>query len=182
MFAVPQEGDAVGNLKNLIEPVADVNDPDTLRFQFVDHPEQSLGFAGGEGGAGFIHHDDAGILRECLGDLDDLLLGDGEAVALGIDRHLHADPLEQCLRPCLLAGAGNEADAAGFLSEENILAGGQVRDEVELLINDPDAGRLRSLRGGDGGRLAIDLDRALVRLMGAAENLDERAFAGAIFA
>ena len=112
VLAVPQEGDAVGDLKNLIEPVADINDPDTLRFQFVDHPEQSLGFAGGEGGAGFIHHDDACILRECLGDLDDLLLGDGEAVALGVDRHLHADALKQCLRPRLLAGEGNEADAS----------------------------------------------------------------------
>ena len=30
-----------------------------------------------------------------FGDLDDLLLGDGEAVALGVDRHLHADALKQ---------------------------------------------------------------------------------------
>ena len=56
-----------------------------------------------------------------------------------------------------------------------------MRDEVELLINDPYAGGLRSLRGGDGGRLAVDLDRAFIRLVGAAENLDERAFACTVF-
>ena len=177
MLTIPQEGDAVGDLENLVKPVADVNDPDILRFQFVDHTKQSLGFARGEGGAGFVHDDDTGILRESLSDLDDLLLGDGEAVALGIDRDLHTDAIKQRLRPCLLAGAGNEADASRFLPKEDIFTGGQVRDEVELLINDPYAGGLRSLRGGDGGRLAVDLDRAFIRLVGAAENLDERAFA-----
>ena len=44
VLTIPQEGDAVGILKS-VKPVAYVNDPDILRFQFVDHTKQSLGFA-----------------------------------------------------------------------------------------------------------------------------------------
>ena len=124
-------------------------------LEFINNPEKSFGLAGWKGSAGFVHDDDACVLGECLGDLDNLLLGDGELAALDLDRNVNADALKQ--RPSLLwfVPLGNKADAAGFLSEENVFAYGQIGNKIEFLINDANAGGLRWLRRGDVGRLAI---------------------------
>ena len=90
--AVAQHHDAVGNGKNLLEPMTDVNDAQPLAFKVANDLEQPLDFLRRQSGAGLVHDQDAGVGRQGLGDLDDLLLGHREiaAKAVGVDGHADA--------------------------------------------------------------------------------------------
>ena len=109
--AVAHHRDAIRDLKDLVQAVADVDDADALRLQLADDREQAVDFLQRQRGARFVHHDDPSILRQRLGDLDDLLLGDGQRAAdrLGIERH--AESLEELLRSLMFAASvvSNEA-------------------------------------------------------------------------
>ena len=95
MAAVAQHGDPIRDGVDFIQPMADVNNADALRAQFAHYLEQALDLARSERGGGFIHHNDACLLRKCLGDLDDLLLGHGKVAAERVRINLHADPIKQ---------------------------------------------------------------------------------------
>ncbi len=51
-----------------------------LIAQAQDELEQALGFPRGEGGGGFIHHQNAALTVERAGDLHLLLFGDGQVI------------------------------------------------------------------------------------------------------
>jgi hypothetical protein len=79
-------------------------------------------------------------------------------------------------------GGADEAVPHPLAPEEDVLPHGEFGDEVELLVDDRDAGRLR-----DGGRRdvpgpAVQEDLAPVRVVGPAQDLDEGALAGAVLA
>src|SRR6185437_2412425 len=57
-----------------------------------------------------------------------------------------------------------------------------VRRERELLVDGDDAEPLRVLRRGEGRRLAVQRNRAGVRLLRARQDLQQRRFAGAVLA
>src|SRR5262249_3539161 len=69
----------------------------------------------------------------------------------------------------------------GLVSEHDVLRDRQLRDEAELLIDRRDAERLRVARRVDGDGAPVDLDRARVAPVGAAEDLHQRRLAGAVF-
>src|ERR1043166_2243268 len=58
----------------------------------------------------------------------------------------------------------------------------QVRTQTALLKNDADPRRGRNVWVGELHRLAVEQDRAAVRLMDAGQEVDQRALAGAVFA
>jgi hypothetical protein len=73
--------------------------------------------------------------------------------------------------------AAREAEIA----DDNVLADGQGREEIELLVNDPDSEPLRIARIADLDRMAVDRDARGVRRRGPGEYARERALAGAVF-
>ena len=75
--AVTQGDDAVGHLGNLGKPMGDINHPDALVAEIADGGQEPLGFGTGQRAGGFVEDKDPGVLREGLGDFDELLLGDG---------------------------------------------------------------------------------------------------------
>ena len=79
IFAVAQDRDAVGDLLQLVHLVRDVDDADAARLQFADDLEQfgDLGVVQRRGR--LVHDQHARVERQRLGDLDHLLLGDGQA-------------------------------------------------------------------------------------------------------
>ena len=83
--AVAQHGHAVGELEDLRELVADVDDADAAVAQALDHDHQAADVGVGERRGRLVHDEDAGVLGERLGDLDPLAVGDGEGADLGVD-------------------------------------------------------------------------------------------------
>ena len=76
MPAVTQDGDAIGQPKDLVHLVRDVEDRDAVGSQSPDDLEQPFGLRFGERAGWLIHDEDAGSFRESLRDLDQLLIAD----------------------------------------------------------------------------------------------------------
>ena len=69
-----------------------------------------------------------------------------------------------------------------LVAEEDVLGDGEAVDDVELLVHRRDAEVERGGRAGDGDRLALPEDLALVGAVGARQHLDERGLAGTVLA
>ena len=80
--AVTQHRDAIPDQLHLFQLVGDVDDADALRFDVADGLEERFGLLAAEGGRWFIHDEDFGVLRQCHGDLEHLLLGNGQIAHL----------------------------------------------------------------------------------------------------
>src|ERR1039457_3687358 len=55
-----------------------VDDRDSTLLQPANNGEQALRLVVGKRGGRIVHHPDAGVLRQCCCDLDDLLMGNAE--------------------------------------------------------------------------------------------------------
>ena len=88
---VAHHGDAVGDQRQLFQPVRDVDDADAAVAELADDAEQFLDLRLGERGGRLIHDEHFGVERQRLGDLDHLLLGDGEIGDLdgGVEVQVH---------------------------------------------------------------------------------------------
>ena len=75
-----------------------------------------------------------------------------------------------------------QAVAAKFAAEEDVLGDRAEGDEIDLLVDRADAAVLRLLGRGELDRLAAEDDLAGVVAVGAGEHLDQRRFAGAVLA
>jgi hypothetical protein len=124
------------------------------------------------------------LLADGARDLDQLPLPDAEIGDAGgrveIDLRLVEDG----------AGASvdrvpvEEPEALRRVAEEQVLGDGHLGDQGQLLIDHRDAGGVGVARRGEPGRLAAHQQLALVAAvrMEAAEQLDQRALAGAVLA
>ena len=76
--AVAHDRDAVGDLLQLLQAVGDVDDAHALTAQLASDAEELVDLRIGQRGRRLVHDQDGGVERERLGDLDHLLLGDGQ--------------------------------------------------------------------------------------------------------
>ena len=74
------------------------------------------------------------------------------------------------------------AAAADLVAEVDVLRDRQVLGEVELLVDQHDAGGLGLARADEAPLLSVDRDAALGRRFVAGEDLHQRGLAGAVFA
>ena len=65
--AVAQNGDALGDLEDLVETMADENDADAGTLQLADQGEQRIDLVPGQGGRRLVHDDELGIRRQARG-------------------------------------------------------------------------------------------------------------------
>ncbi len=80
-------------------------------------------------------------------------------------------------------GAGVVADAVQLLgAEDDVLEDAEVVGEHEVLEDHADAGGDRVSRRRERDLLAVDLDRARVRLLHAVQDLHQRGLARAVLA
>ena len=79
-----------------------------------DHAEQPLDLDAGQRGGRLVHDQHAGVERERLGDLDDLLVGDRQAAGrpLGVERDAEPREAPRCA-PSFIARAVDPAPAPG---------------------------------------------------------------------
>ena len=95
---------------------------------------------------------------------------------------MDAEPIEEGMGGGNLVIAAQPAIKRPFVAEKQVIGDRQRRHEVELLINDRDAGAARVEGVANRHGLAVDVDAASIRQDGAGKDLDERALAGAVLA
>ena len=180
---VAEDGHAVGDGKDLVQLVGDVDAADAALAEVAQDVEQDEHLVLGQSGGGLVEDQQAGILGQGLDDFDQLLLahaqgtdfgrrveGDLEAVEEGLCIAEHARPVDE------------SAPAAGFAAKEDVFRYGHVFHQGQFLVNHGQA-CLASIGDGRKARLlAENLEPALIRTirMNAGEELDQRAFASAV--
>ena len=84
----------VGDLEQLVHFVGDVDDACALSLERADDPEQVLDLAIRQRRGRLIHDQDVGIVRDGLGDLDHLPVGDREVAHFRFRIERNVEPLE----------------------------------------------------------------------------------------
>ena len=131
-----------------------------------------------------VHDQNAGVLRQRLGDFDHLLLGDAEPMHRDARIDVEADHVEHALGFGVDAAPVDEAGqpAREFAAEKNVLRDVEIGDEREVLENNGDAEFARRGRIVNRDRLAIVEKRTAVGAIGAAQDFHQGRFAGAVLA
>ena len=183
--AVPDDGDGVGHVADLVELMGNNNTGHALGLQ-LEHQLQQLGALGVvEGGGGFVQDQQVRLLAHGLGDLDHLLLADAQ----GIDRNIHIDiahthPLQQRLG--FPAGSGPVDDALflTLVAQKDVLRHRQIRAQRQLLVDDDDALVFAFLDVVELTGLAAVDDIPLVCTVGidAGEHVHQGGLTGPVFA
>ena len=159
----------------------DVDDADARGREPAYLLEEAADVVLGDGGGGLVHHDDAGVLGDRLGDLDLLLLGDRQVPHERVGGQAQVQGGQQLLGPTAHGAAvGEDGAGAQLAAQEDVLVDGGVQDGVELLVDHGDSVVDRLAGRGDGDRLAVDPDGAGVGGVDAHEDLHEGGLAGAI--
>ena len=148
----------------------------------MDHAEQGVDLAAGERRGGLVQDQQAGVLGEGLGDLDELLAGDAELADWLVEVDVQADPVQGCLGDAAHLLAVDHAEPLGGAAQRDVLGDAELRHQVQLLVDGGDAVALGGLDVGELDGLAVDEDAAGVRLVDAGHHLDQRGLAGAVLA
>ena len=159
--AVAEDGDAVGNLEDLVEVVRDVDDRDLLLLEPADDAEDELRLLLGQRGGRLVHDQDAGLAGERAGDLDDALLGDGEPLdqRVDVDRG-EAELVEERARLLAHRLVVDHREAGTALhrqvGERDVLGDGHVAHHRDFLGEEADAGSDGGARIGEDDLRAVD--------------------------
>jgi hypothetical protein len=179
--AVAQHGHRVGDLRQLLQPVGDVDDRHAAAREIADHLEQPPHLGVGQRGRRLVHHEDPDVAAERLGHLDELLLGDAAVPHLAARAQPQAQAGQQLGRTGVRGGAVAGAPGrAGLPAEDDVVRDGQLRHEVQLLVDHGDAVPRGVLRGVDRHLLTGHLDDALVVAVHAGEDVHQRGLARAV--
>ena len=182
VLGVAEHGHAIRQAVDVLKAVGDQDDGGSLVAQLAGDGVEILALAAGQRGGGLVHDQDLGVHGQRLGDLDQLLLGDGQAAHGDRRAEVRAHGIQQLL--CFPVGLVpvDERAALEFVADEDVLRHGQIRIGRRVLVDGRDA----VLLGDDGiahdHLLALQDDLAAVRLMHARQGLDEGGFARAVFA
>jgi hypothetical protein len=180
---VLEDGDAVADLADLLEAVRDVDDGDVVRREVADDPEETLDLLVVQDGGRLVHDDQLGVLRQRTGDAHHLLRGGGERADLGGGADLRvAEAGQQLGRGTVGGRRAGDPQPRVLAPQEDVVGDAQPAHQVELLVDRRDAEAHRGLRVAQRHLLAAPVDLALVRLVGAGQDLDQRGLARAVLA
>ena len=180
--AVAQHGDAIGDRENLVEAMADIDDPDAALLEAAHDVEQPRHVAFGQRRGRLVHDEDARVMRQRAQDLDALAVADGERADDLIGSEIvDFERVEQRLgfgahRPPIDAARARLRRVA----EKDVLGDAELGKQQQLLIDRRDARAARVVGRGKVNLFPVDKDRADVGLVDAGHDLDQRRFAGAV--
>ena len=180
---VAQDGGAIGDPRDLVHAVRDIDDRHALGLEPAEKGEQLLDLAAGERGRRLVENEDAHVARDRLDDLGELALPGREIPDEGVRIDLDAERLEQFAGAPRRGLVVDQSEAVlGLIVQEDVLRRRQRRDETHLLKDHADARAL----GGFGRvffeRLAVDLNAACSRRMNAIQDLKDGRLASAVLA
>ena len=183
-LAVADDRGRVCDVDDLAEFVADDDARDPLLAQVAQQAEQVRGVGVVQRRGRLVEDQQLDVLRQCLGDLDQLLLAHPE-LPHGRGRVLvEADPRHELHGAHVRLVPVDQAALEHLIAEEEVLGDREIRNEGELLVDDDDAGALGILDRAESLRLAVEEDLAVegsVRV-DARQHLHEGGFAGAVLA
>ena len=176
-----QDRDPVGDAAGLGELVGDDHHRQAVLAQGPHRLEQRLDLLGGQHAGRLVEDDQAGAGQQHLEDLDPLTLTDRQVLDLGgrVDRQPVAlGGLADPARQLLAVEAGPDSGSASAMFSTTVNAGIRRRswNTMPMPSSRPTAGER------DLDRHAVDRDLALVGLVGAVDELHQRALAGAVLA
>ena len=183
--AAAQDGDAVGQREDLVEPVRDVEHARARAADLADHGEQPLDLVVRQHRGRLVEHQHAVAAVPALqrrGDRDHRALdrrgGGQRAVDVEVDAEAGEDAAGLAL---LLAPADAAQRAAGEAAvQREVVHGVELEDEPEVLVDEA-----QPVRDGvaERERLAVELrDGAGIGRVVAGERLDQRRLARAVLA
>ena len=183
--AVAQHRDPVGEHEDLLEAVADVDDADAALAQQADDAEQAHDVRLGQRRGRLVHDQDAGVLRERLGDLDPLPVADRERAdqrARGRDRGCRARRAARAPWRASPPSRSPPKRVRGAWPMKMFSATVSSGKQQQLLEDRGDAAALGVVRVREAHDLAVQADGAGVGLVDAGDDLDQRRLAGAVLA
>ena len=160
--------------------MTDEDDGRALVPEPADRREDPLDLVVGERGGRLVEDEDPGSAHHPAGDLDELLLGQRQLPCRLVELDVaEADRVE--LLANLRGVAGPEKELAdAIVSHEHVVEDRQVGNDRQLLMDDRDQPRIGAMPGRQSR--AVHEDLALSRRNEPAEDLHERALAGAVLA
>ncbi len=140
--AVAHHRDALADLEDLLETMRDEQHRVAACAKRLDDAEQPLDLGGRQRCGRLVHHDHAGVRRQRLGDLDELLVGDREPASEPVRVEPDAELLEQRGGLASHPPAVDAAEALERLhADEDVLGDAEIGKEDRLLEDDRDPGR-----------------------------------------
>ena len=138
--AVAEHGAFVGQFGDLVHAVRDVEQGHAFRAQTLQHGEDALDVAGGQGRRRFVEDQDAGFPRQRLGDFDKLPPRKRQI----LDQRTRVDVAGAGARQRLLGDAPlrpavDQAEATRWGGDRDIVRDAQIGDQRKLLKDAGDA-------------------------------------------
>ena len=193
MPPVAHHGDPPSDPEHLVEPVRDVDDGDAAGGKALDEREELRHLTAGERRRRLVHDEHLCVVAlarrsrggsgQSLGNLHHLPLRETKAADRRARIDGHAEVVEQRGRALVQrAPVDDAAPACGQLPQEDVLGDREVRDEVQLLVDDADPEVAGVARAANLDGLTIEADLAGVLAVRAAEDLHQRRLPGAVLA
>ena len=183
---VAQHRHAIRQIPHFAHPVRNIDDADAVVVpEPPHHAEEPLRLLLGQGRGRLVQREHAQAAAKRPHDLHQLALGGAQIARPDPWPEILLEPEsgQHLARAPLKIGAVEKhpVDAAK-VAEKQILGDGQVRNDVRLLMDDPDSQRMGV--GGRSERLggAADLERSLIGPIDALENAHERRLSRAVLA
>ena len=86
--SIAQNGHSIGDARNFLQPMADVNKAHALLPELIDLSKEVFGFIASEGGRRFIQNEELGFKRQGFGDFYLLLGSDTQSADQGCRRNI----------------------------------------------------------------------------------------------
>ena len=153
--AVPEHGDLITDLKDLIHLVGDIDECDPLLLQHPHHLEELVDLLHGQGGGGLVQNDDLGVIGDSLGDLTHLPLRNRH-VPHGLRQvDGHAQLTEQLGSFLLHSAFVYHTGVGGVAAQEQVVNDVPLQALVELLVDHGDPVFQSILGAGKADFLAV---------------------------
>ena len=161
--------------------MGDIDEGGSFFFQLSDDAEQDFRLLLGQGGGGLVQDQNFQIQHSSFGDLHNLHHRGGQHAHRVLRVDIQLKGVKKFLASPQHLLIVHDDSPAGVIAHEHVLHDGQIRHQVELLIDCADAA-FPGLAGQDGGVLLIEqrygARRGHVR---SRQTLDESGFSGPVF-
>ena len=181
--AIAHNGHGIALAEHLFHAVGNIDHGHATLFQGTHYLKKLVGFALGQGCGGFVHDDHLSIHQKIAHDFRHLLLAHAALPCFRIKGEFNGNFLTFCFGYLAHFLKIQHAPRIGYtVHHEKIFQNGQVRPNIQLLMDKGNTCRFGLQRIFKADLLAIYENLALVLLVNTGEDIHQRGLAGAVFA
>ena len=183
VLTVAVNADTVADGEDFVHTVRNIDNGNALSGQAADMLEQQLDLTVGDSGGRLVHDNDLGVDGNCLDDLDQLALCNGEVAQLFFRRNVQAAFLDELFGLCDLSLCIDQTVFADLTADEDVFIHGHIQNRIELLMNHRNTVIHGFFRIGYMVRLTVKDDlTAVVLCVNTHQNFHQSGFTGTILA